>query len=240
MAKAYVRGPPAARRERTPRRHRLGQAREDHTHYHSARLKQHGLAHVRDSVALWTQATPAEVDEYRRFIITLAGKVAAHREHGQAVSASEQEAINEITAALGLKGGSGDSIEVRCSVQPDNAAEPRPVEGEQVVRRTTSPWKRSVWSSQSAHAGGGRGTRWVRPAVPTPFRTAVSAACGPRSGIKHIGEPGEPDHLDSGRAARRSARGHRRPAELVEAGQEPCRRRSDEWLRHRFGSPRSA
>jgi hypothetical protein len=76
----------------------------DHTHYHSAEeLKQHGLAHVRDSVALLERkATPAEVDEYRRFIITLAGKVAAaHREHDQAVSASEQEAINEITAALG-------------------------------------------------------------------------------------------------------------------------------------------
>ena len=45
----------------------------DHTHYHSPEeLKQHGLQHLRDSVALLeSKATPEEVDEYRRFIVTL-------------------------------------------------------------------------------------------------------------------------------------------------------------------------
>jgi hypothetical protein len=75
----------------------------DHTHYHSPEeLKQHGLQHLRDSVALLERkATPVEVDEYRRFIITLSQRVAAaHREHGQEVSDSEQAAINDITGAL--------------------------------------------------------------------------------------------------------------------------------------------
>ena len=60
----------------------------DHTHYHSLEeLRQHGLQHLRDSVALLaTKATPEEVDEYRRFIVTLSHRVAAaHREHGQDV-----------------------------------------------------------------------------------------------------------------------------------------------------------
>ena len=80
----------------------------DHTHYHSAdELKQAGLQHLRDSVALLEKkATPAEVDEYRSFIVTLTHKVAAaHREHGQEVSASEQAAIDEITEALNSTGG---------------------------------------------------------------------------------------------------------------------------------------
>ncbi len=75
----------------------------DHTHYHSPEeLKQHGLQHLRDSVALLgRKATPEEVDEYRRFIVTLSQRVAAaHREHGQEVSESEQAAINDITGAL--------------------------------------------------------------------------------------------------------------------------------------------
>ena len=75
----------------------------DHTHYHSPdELKQHGLQHLRDSVALLERkATPVEVDEYRRFIVTLAHKVAAaHREHGEEVSESARAAINDITGAL--------------------------------------------------------------------------------------------------------------------------------------------
>ena len=62
----------------------------DHTRYHSVdELKQHGLQHLRDAVSVLEQkATPQEVDDYRRFVVTLANKVAnAHREHGQAVSA---------------------------------------------------------------------------------------------------------------------------------------------------------
>jgi hypothetical protein len=75
----------------------------DHTHYHSPEeLKQHALQHIRDSVALLEgKATPAEVDEYRQFIVTLSHAVAAaHREHGLDVSEAEQGAIDDITAAL--------------------------------------------------------------------------------------------------------------------------------------------
>ena len=75
----------------------------DHTHYHSPEeLKQHGLEHVRDSVAILQRtAEPEEVEQYRRFIVTLSHRVAAaHREHGQEVSESEQAAINDITEAL--------------------------------------------------------------------------------------------------------------------------------------------
>ncbi len=62
-----------------------------------------GCSTERDAVALLqTKATPEEVDEYRRFIVTLAHHVAAaHREHGQDVSAAEQAAIDEIAQALG-------------------------------------------------------------------------------------------------------------------------------------------
>jgi hypothetical protein len=76
----------------------------DHTHYHSSEeLKEHGLQHQRDAVALLqTKATPEEVDEYRNFIVTLAQHVAAaHREHGQDISRAEQAAIDEIAHALG-------------------------------------------------------------------------------------------------------------------------------------------
>jgi len=75
----------------------------DHTHYHSfEELKEQGLRHLRESVGLLTtKATPEEVEEYRRFIVTLSQKVAAaHREHGQEVSEAEQTAINDITEAL--------------------------------------------------------------------------------------------------------------------------------------------
>ena len=80
----------------------------DHTHYHSLEeMKQHGLQHLRDAVAvLERKATPVEVDEYRRFIVTLAQEVAAaHREHGQVVSEPEQKAIDEIRAALNPTAG---------------------------------------------------------------------------------------------------------------------------------------
>jgi hypothetical protein len=81
----------------------------DHTRYHSPEeLKEHGLAHLRDAVALLEQkATPEEVDEYKRFVINLAQRVAeAHKEgflglSGERVSDAEREAIEEIAQALG-------------------------------------------------------------------------------------------------------------------------------------------
>jgi hypothetical protein len=75
----------------------------DHTHYRSfEELKQSGLQHLRDSVTLLqNKATSQEVDEYRRFIVTLCQRVAAaHREHGQEVSEAEQGALRDITEAL--------------------------------------------------------------------------------------------------------------------------------------------
>jgi protein involved in temperature-dependent protein secretion len=51
---------------------------------------------------LGSKASPGELGDYRQFVVTLAGKVAAaHREHGQAVSPAEAEAIQQITEALG-------------------------------------------------------------------------------------------------------------------------------------------
>src|SRR5436305_5298821 len=76
----------------------------DHTRYHTVEeLKQHGLQHLRDAVELLERkATPGEVDGYRRFVLTLADKVAnAHREGGVSVSPAERAAIDEIAAALG-------------------------------------------------------------------------------------------------------------------------------------------
>jgi len=76
----------------------------DHTRYRSAEeLRDNGLKHLRDAVALVdSKATAQEGDDYRRFVLTLAGKVAAaHKEAGQSVSPAEAEAIQQITAALG-------------------------------------------------------------------------------------------------------------------------------------------
>jgi hypothetical protein len=76
----------------------------DHTHFHSAEeLKQQGLQHLRDAVTLLAgKASPEEVEDYRRFIVTLSHRVAAaHREHGVEVSEAEQTAVDDITAALG-------------------------------------------------------------------------------------------------------------------------------------------
>jgi hypothetical protein len=51
----------------------------DHTLYHSfEELKQHDLQHLRDAVeVLERKATPEEVEGYRRFVLTLADKVAS-------------------------------------------------------------------------------------------------------------------------------------------------------------------
>jgi hypothetical protein len=103
MAKAYVEARQQHGKSQLLDEIAAAKPERDHTHYHSLEeLKQHGLQHLRDSVLLLEgKAAPAEVDEYRRFIITLSHKVAAaHREHGQEVSESEQAAINDITEAL--------------------------------------------------------------------------------------------------------------------------------------------
>jgi hypothetical protein len=79
----------------------------DHTRYHSPEeLKERGLEHLRNAAALLEgKATPKERDDYQRFVLALAARVAAaHKEHGQDVSPAESAAIGEITAALGAAG----------------------------------------------------------------------------------------------------------------------------------------
>jgi hypothetical protein len=71
-----------------------------HTH---DELRDQSLTCLRDATALVEEkATTEERDDYRRFVLTVANKVAAaHREGGQQVSPAEAQAIQDITAALG-------------------------------------------------------------------------------------------------------------------------------------------
>ena len=76
----------------------------DHTRYHSVEeLKDGALRHLRDAVALLERkATPEELEDYRRFVLTVAERVAtAHREDGVSISPAEQAAIQEIAACVG-------------------------------------------------------------------------------------------------------------------------------------------
>lgn len=76
----------------------------DRTRYHSAEeLKEHGLQHLRDALELLEhKATPEELDDYKRFVLNVTGKVAdAHREDEESVSADERAAIEAIASNLG-------------------------------------------------------------------------------------------------------------------------------------------
>lgn len=76
----------------------------DRTRAHSPEeMKARGLQHLREAVAVVERkATPEELEDYRRFVLTVADRVAnAHREGGQQVSDAERAAIEEIAAALG-------------------------------------------------------------------------------------------------------------------------------------------
>ena len=76
----------------------------DHQRYHSPEeLKTASLRHLQDAVAVLEQkATPEEVEDFRKFVVTLAEKVAnAHREDGENVSPAEQAALDDIKGALG-------------------------------------------------------------------------------------------------------------------------------------------
>jgi hypothetical protein len=77
----------------------------DHTRAHSAEeMKDHGLQRIRDAVGVLEQkATPEELADYRRFVISLANRVAgAKTEKGdKSASDAESAAIAEITEALG-------------------------------------------------------------------------------------------------------------------------------------------
>lgn len=67
-------------------------------------LRDQGLGCLTDATAmLQDKATAGEVDDYRRFVLTVANKVAAaHREGGKQVSPAEQQAIQDISTALGI------------------------------------------------------------------------------------------------------------------------------------------
>jgi hypothetical protein len=86
----------------------------DHTRYRSVEeLREHAAQHIRDAIeVLQRKATADEVDDYRRFVLGLAERVAsAHREDGTEVSGPEQAAIGEITAALGDSGDVSSAAE---------------------------------------------------------------------------------------------------------------------------------
>jgi hypothetical protein len=66
-------------------------------------LKEHGLQRIREAVALLEQkATPQEVEDYRRFVVSLANRVAGAKTESddKPVSDAEAAAIAEISAAL--------------------------------------------------------------------------------------------------------------------------------------------
>lgn len=77
----------------------------DHTRFHSPEeLREHGLQQLRDAVGVVSQkATADELGDYRRFVLSLAEKVAAaHREGGAEVSDPERAALDEIGSSLGV------------------------------------------------------------------------------------------------------------------------------------------
>jgi hypothetical protein len=81
--------------------------RLEHGRGHSPEeLRDQSLDTLRDVTTLLDRkATAEEQSDYRRFVLTVASKVAAaHREGGQQVSPAEQQAIDDITTALGPAG----------------------------------------------------------------------------------------------------------------------------------------
>ena len=66
-------------------------------------LRDQGLARLREAVELLERkATPDEVGAYKRFVTSLAERVAeAHREDGVAVSDAERAALDGIASTLG-------------------------------------------------------------------------------------------------------------------------------------------
>ena len=76
----------------------------DHTRRHSPdELREHGVQKLREATELLERkATPEELDDYKRFVLNVADKVAnAHREGGEAVSPAERAAIEAIAESLG-------------------------------------------------------------------------------------------------------------------------------------------
>ena len=76
----------------------------DHSRFHSYdELKRHGVQLLQQAVAtLEGKATAEEVDDYRRFVLSVARRVAErHEEHGTQISPAEQAALDDLSVALG-------------------------------------------------------------------------------------------------------------------------------------------
>jgi hypothetical protein len=59
------------------------------------------------AAAIQAKGTPEDLAAYQRFVLDLAQRVAAaHKEHGEPVSPSEQEAVDTIAATLGAQAAS--------------------------------------------------------------------------------------------------------------------------------------
>jgi hypothetical protein len=74
-----------------------------HERAHSpGELKEQSLQQLRDALSvLRAKATPDELEDYRKFVLDVANRVAqAHKEDGQAVAPAEQATIDEISATL--------------------------------------------------------------------------------------------------------------------------------------------
>ena len=71
-----------------------------------AELELRAAGYLRDAVAaIGSKGTEQEVEDYRRFVLGLADRVAhAHREHGVEVSDAERAAIEKIREGLGADG----------------------------------------------------------------------------------------------------------------------------------------
>jgi hypothetical protein len=79
----------------------------DRAKSHSAEeLKEHGLQRIREAVALLEQkATPEEVEDYRRFVISLAERVAGAKKEGDGSPVSEAETAAIAAVSEALRGG---------------------------------------------------------------------------------------------------------------------------------------
>ena len=105
------RGAPAARRERAARRDHLGQARGRQVPAPLLRGAEgtRPPASARRGPLLEQKATPDEVEEYKRFIVNLAERVAEARKEGflglsgERVSPDERAALEQIAEALGTE-----------------------------------------------------------------------------------------------------------------------------------------
>lgn len=108
LAKAFAEARTAPRA--SPLMDEIAQAKPkvDRTRHGSVEeLKEHHLGILRQAVSLLeAKASPEELEDYRRFTLGLAERVARAKEEGdQPVSEAERTAIDEISAALGERSG---------------------------------------------------------------------------------------------------------------------------------------